>query len=100
MLCILMVAIANFMVLFRVCLPMDLRHAVLFSSMVGIYFLGWIFFPEVFNLMRITDLTKTMLGILLVLTVCSVGIFILFIFLEKQLAKRGVPKFMKKLHLE
>jgi len=100
MLCVLMVAVANFMVLFRVCLPMDIKHAVIFLSMLVIYGVGWLLFPETFNMMKMGDLTMKMLYILLALSGCAAIIFTLFILLEKQLAKRGVPKFMKKLHLE
>ena len=100
MLSVLMVAVANFMVLFRVCLPMDLKHAVIFFSMLGVYMLGWFLLPLTFNMMKVTDITTKMAYILLALTGCGAGIFELFILLEKQLAKRGKPKFLKKLNLE
>ena len=100
MLSVLMVAVANFMVLFRVCLPMDVRHAVIFFAMLGLYMLGWLVAPWTFNMMKIGELTEKMLWILLALSGAGAVIFVLFIFLEKQLAKRGKPKFLKKLNLE
>ena len=100
MLSVLMVAVANFMVLFRVCLPMDVKHAVIFFAMLGLYMLGWLVAPWTFNMMKIGELTEKMLWILLALTGAGAVIFVLFIFLEKQLAKRGKPKFLKKLNLE
>lgn len=100
MLSVLMVAVANFMVLFRVCLPMDGKHAAIFFSMLALYMLGWIFFPGVFNMMKISEISLKMLYILLALTGCGALIFVLFIFLEKRLAKRGKPKILEKLNLE
>ena len=41
-----------------------------------------------------------MLYILLALTGCGAGIFVLFIFLERKLARRGKPKILEKLNLE
>ena len=100
MLSVLMVAVANFMVLFRVCLPMDVKHAVIFFSMLAVYMFGWFLFPWTFNMMKVTDITAKMAYILLALAGGGALIFILFIFLEKRLAKRGKPKFLKKLNLE
>ena len=100
MLSVLMVAAANFMVLFRVCLPMDVKHAAIFFSMLGVYLLGWFVFPWTFNMMKISEITPLMWYIFLALVGCGAGIFVLFIFLEKKLAKRGKPKFLKKLNLE
>lgn len=100
MLSVLMVAVANFMVLFRVCLPMNLRHILIFFSMLVVYMGGWLLFPWTFNMMKITEITMKMLYILLALSGCGALIFVLFIFLEKQLARRGKPKFLKKLNLE
>ena len=100
MLSVLMVALASFMVLFRVCLPMDIKHAVIFFSMLGFYMLGWLLLPSVFNMMRISELTWKMLYVLIGLACCGAGIFILFIFLEKKLAARGKPKILKQLDLE
>ena len=100
MLSVLMVAVANFMVLFRVCLPMDAKHAVIFFVMLGLYMLGWLLSPWTFHMMRIGDLTRKMLWILLTLTCAGAVIFVLFIFLEKKLAKRFNPDILKKLNLE
>ena len=100
MLSVLMVAIATFMVLFRACLPMDGKHAAIFFSMFVLYFLGWLLFPWTFNMMKITDITWKMFYILLGLSGCGAGIFVLFIFLERRLARRGKPKLLKKLGLE
>ena len=100
MLSILMVAIATFMVLFRACLPMDGKHAAIFFTMLLFYFLGWLVLPDLFNMMKITDLTPKMLYVLIGLSGCGAGIFVLFIFLERRLAKRGKPKLLKKLGLE
>ena len=100
MLSVLMVGAANFMVLFRVCLPFDLKHTLVFFSMLAIYMIGWGLFAWTFNMMKITEVTAKMWYILLALVGCGVGIFVLFIFLEKKLAKRGKPKFLKKLNLE
>ena len=100
MLCVLMVAVANFMVLFRVCLPMDVKHALYFFLMLVLYMVGWLVMPWTFHMMKITELTARMLWILLALTGAGAGIFVLFIFLEKQIAKRGKPKILKTLNLE
>ena len=100
MLSLLMVAVATFMVLFRACLPMDVKHAVIFFSMLAVYLIGWFFFPWTFNMMKITELTMKMFYILLGLSGCGAGIFVLFIFLERWIAKRGKPDFFKKLNLE
>ena len=100
MLSILMVAVATFMVLFRACLPMDVKHAAIFFSMLALYLIGWFFFPWTFNMMKITDLTLKMFYILLGLSGCGAVIFVLFILLERHIAKRGKPKFLKKLNLE
>ena len=100
MLSILMVAVANFMVLFRVCLPFDLKHAVIFFSMLVAYVVGWLFFPWTFDMMKISDLTPKMLYALLALSGAAAVIFVVFILLERLLAKRGKPKFLEKLNLE
>ena len=100
MLSILMVAIADFIVLFRVCLPMDIKHAVIFFTMLVLYMAGWLLFPDVFNMMRINDITMKMLYILLVLAGGGAIIFVLFILLEKKIAKRGKPAILKKLNLD
>ena len=100
MLSVLMVAIATFMVLFRACLPLDVKHAAIFFSMLLLYFLGWLLFPWTFNMMKITDITLKMFYILLGLSGCCAVIFVLFIFLERRLARRGKPKLLKKLGLE
>jgi len=100
MLSVLMVALASFMVLFRVCLPLDVKHAVIFFSMLAIYMLGWLLFPDVFNMMKIGDITLKMLYVLLALAGSGALIFVLFIFLEKKLAARGKPKILEKLNLE
>ena len=100
MLSILMVALASFMVLFRVCLPMDVKHAVIFFSMLVFYMIGWLALPSVFNMMRVTELTPKMLYVLLALAACGAGIFVLFIFLERKLAARGKPKILETLELE
>ena len=100
MLSILMVALASFMVLFRVCLPMDVKHAVIFFSMLVLYMIGWLALPTVFNMMRVTELTAKMLYVLLALAGCGAGIFVLFIFLERKLAARGKPKILETLDLE
>ena len=100
MLSVLMVAIATFMVLFRACLPMDLKHALIFFPMLGVYFVGWLFFPWTFDMMKITDLTMKMVYILLGLSGAGAVIFVLFILLERHIAKRGKPKFFKKLGLD
>ena len=100
MLSVLMVAVANFMVLFRVCLPMDVKHAVIFFTMLGLYLLGWLVSPWVFHMMKITEVTPKMYYTLAALTGAGAVIFVLFIFLEKQLAKRGKPKFLETLDLE
>ncbi|MBP5404551.1 MAG: HAD-IC family P-type ATPase [Clostridia bacterium] len=100
MLSVLMVALASFMVLFRVCLPMDVKHAVIFFSMLVLYMIGWLALPSVFNMMRVTELTAKMLYVLLALAACGAGIFVLFIFLERKLAARGKPKILKTLDLE
>ena len=100
MLCVLMVAVANFMVLFRVCLPMDVKHAVYFFLMLALYMVGWLVTPWTFHMMKINELTTRMLWILLALTGAGAVIFVLFIFLEKKIAKRGKPKFLKTLNLE
>ena len=100
MLSILMVAMGTFMVLFRACLPLDLKHSLIFFPMIGIYFLGWIISPWTFSMMKITDVTMEMIYILLGLSMFGAGIFVLFILLERHIAKRGKPKFFKKLGLE
>ena len=100
MLSVLMVAVANFMVLFRVCLPMDVKHAVIFFTMLALYLGGWLILPGVFNMMKISEISLKMFYILLALTGCGAAIFVLFIFLEKQLAKRGKPKILELLNLE
>ena len=100
MLCVLMVALASFMVLFRVCLPMDVKHAVIFFSMLVIYMLGWLILPGMFEMMKIGDITLKMIYVLLALAGCGAGIFVLFIFLERKLAARGKPKILEKLDLE
>lgn len=100
MLSVLMVAVANFMVLFRVCLPLDVKHSVIFFSMLAAYVIGWFLFPWTFNMMKVGDLTAKMAYILLALTGGGAAIFVLFIFLEKQIAKRGKPKILEKLNLE
>ncbi len=100
MLSVLMIAIATFMVLFRACLPLDVKHALIFFPMVALYFVGWLFFPWVFNMMKITDMTMKMIYILLGLSMAGAVIFVLFILLERVLAKRGKPKFLQKLDLE
>ena len=101
MLCVLMVALASFMVLFRVCLPMDVKHAVIFFSMLVVYMLGWLLFPWTFHMMKIGDMTAKMLYILLALTGAGILIFLLFIFLEKKLEKRvRWSGLLKKLNLE
>ena len=97
---VLMVGVANFMVLFRVCLPFNLKHGAIFLSMLAIYMAGWLCFPTTFNMMRVTDLTWRICRILLVLGGCAAALFVLFVFLEKKLAARGKPKFLKKLNLE
>ena len=96
----LMVAIAGFIVLFRVCLPMDVKHAVIFFSMLGLYMLGWLFSPGVFHMMRITEITMKMFYILLALAGGGAIIFVLFIFLERKIAERGKPEILKKLHID
>ena len=100
MLSVLMVAVANFMVLFRTCLPMNLRHSAIFVGMLAIYVFGWLLFPWTFNMMKLAEITAKMWYALLGLIGCGAAIFVLFVFLERQLAKRGKPKFLKKLHLE
>lgn len=100
MLSVLMVAIATFMVLFRACLPMDVKHAAIFFSMLAVYMLGWLLFPWTFNMMKIGDLTLKMFYVLLGLSGAGACIFVLFILLERRIAKHGKPKFFKKLHLE
>ena len=100
MLSVLMVAIATFMVLFRACLPMDVKHAAIFFSMLAVYMLGWLLFPWTFNMMKISEITMKMLYILLGLIGAAAGIFVLFIMLERLIAKRGKPKFFKTLNLE
>ena len=95
-----MVAVANFMVLFRVCLPMDAKHAFIFFTMLALYLGGWLLLPAVFNMMKISDVTAKMWYILLALSGCGALIFVAFILLEKQLAKRGKPKILEKLNLE
>ena len=87
MLSVLMVAIATFMVLFRACLPMDLKHALIFFPMLGVYFVGWLFFPWTFDMMKITDLTMKMVYILLGLSGAGAVIFVLFILLESIMIK-------------
>ena len=100
MLCVLMVALASFMVLFRVCLPLDIKHTVIFFSMLAVYMLGWLVMPGMFDMMAIGDLTWRMLCILLALAGCGAVIFVLFIMLERKLAARGKPKILEKLNLE
>ena len=100
MLSVLMVALSTFMVLFRACLPMDAKHAAIFFSMLVIYGFGWLLFPRTFNMMKISEITKVMYYILLGLAGCGAGIFVLFILLERRIARRGKPKFFKKLGLE
>ena len=100
MLSVLMIAIATFMVLFRACLPMDLKHALIFFSMLGVYMAGWLLFPWMFSMMKITEITLQMIWILLGLVGCGAAIFVFFIFLEKKLANRFNSDILKKLKLE
>ena len=100
MLSVLIVAVMSFAVLFRVCLPMSIIHAAIFLSMLGVYFFGWIFFPGMLSMDRIPEITPKTWYCLLVMSGIGIGLFVLFIYLGKLLAKRGEPKIFKKLKLE
>ncbi|HCU55919.1 MAG TPA: ATPase P [Clostridiales bacterium] len=100
MLSVLIVAVMSFMVLFRVCLPMSIMHAAIFLSMLGVYALGWFIFPTTLSMTPFKDITAMTWYSLLVMGAISAGLFVLFIFLERKLAKRGKPKILKKLKLE
>lgn len=100
MMSILMVAGTSFMVLFRVCLPMDVKHAAIFFGMLILYFMGWLILPDMFNMMAIKDVTPKMMRIVLPLIAAGVPILVLFVLLERKLNKGRSEKLLKRLKLD
>lgn len=77
MVSVILLAAGAFSVLFRVCLPMDIKHAVIFFGMLAIFFLGWGIMPGLFSVTPIDKITKGMLLLSLPLIAVTVPILLI-----------------------
>lgn len=78
---VLLTGYTGLLILFKVCIPFDIKHAVLFTLMTAIFVLALIFFSPLFE---ITSLTLTMLFVLIPMILFATSLMaVMFHFIEK-----------------
>lgn len=84
---VVLMAFTMFMILFRVCMPFNGKHVLLFVTMCVAFVLAYIFMGNMFSL---TPLNAPMLLILLPLIFASVSMFMMFLHLIERILMRRV----------
>lgn len=110
---VLVMAAGAFMELFYVCHPYNLRHILLFLSMLGVFFLGWascsvninvaghnLIDINIFSMTPIADMTRYMALFVGCCVACSLVLFVIFVVLMVRYNLLSAKRVMKALHLE
>ncbi|MCH3972097.1 MAG: HAD-IC family P-type ATPase [Oscillospiraceae bacterium] len=84
---VVLMAFTMLMILFRVCMPFNGKHVLLFVSMCVLFLLAYIFCGSIFSL---TPLNASMLLVLLPLIFASVSMFMMFLHLIERILMRRV----------
>lgn len=97
---VLLLSAGAFSVLFRVCLPLDLKHGIIFFGMVVLFFLGWGILPGLFAITPITNITRYMVLLTLPLLATTIPLlWIMTVALNKFFNKKEW-KLLNRLNLE
>lgn len=84
---VIVTGITMLMILFRVCMPFNAKHVVLFSAMCLVFLFALVFFGGLFH---ITVLTAPMILILIPLLLATLSMFVMFLHLIERILMRHV----------
>ncbi|NCA66672.1 MAG: HAD family hydrolase [Clostridia bacterium] len=97
---VILLGAGTFTVFFRVCLPMDLKHGIIFFGMLITFFLGWGIFPRLFSMTPMSQITSHMIFLTLPLLATTIPLLLLMTWsLNKFFANKELG-ILNKLKLE
>lgn len=97
---VLLLGAGAFTVLYRVCLPMDIKHSIIFFGMVAVFFLGWWLLPGIFAMTPIHKINREMILLILPLLATTVPLMLLMIWALNKFFANKEMKLLNRLKLE
>ncbi len=97
---VLLVGAGAFTVLYRVCLPLDVKHAIIFFGMIAVFFMGWWLLPTIFAMIPINKVTKQMILLMLPLLGATIPLMFVTIKILNKFFSNKDMKLLSRLKLE